>query len=84
MRITLLFVLLVSIMSISAQQPDSDKILKEEQLLYRLEKASWYGSDFLTNNFSKIKDSGGGYLSYETVNNRIINIFFDNQFHIKY
>jgi len=77
MKIALLFVLLISVISASAQHPDADKILKEGQLLYRLEKASWYGTDFLLNNFPKMKDSAGGYLSYVTAENHVNNIFFD-------
>jgi hypothetical protein len=83
MKTTLLLVLLISIISVSAQQPEADKILKEGQLLYRLEKASWYGTDFLMNNFPKMRDSVGGYLSYGTNKNHIINIFFDKSTHHK-
>ena len=60
-----------------AKAPDSDKILKEGQLLYRLEKASWYGTDFFMENFYGLRDNIGGYLSYETDNHHITNIFFD-------
>jgi len=61
-------------------QPDGDKILKEGQLLYRLEKASWYATDYLLEKFPNKGDRIGGYLSYPGDNNKIITIFFERNF----
>lgn len=61
-------------------QPDSDKILKEGQLLYRLEKASWYGTDYFLDKFPNKRDLIGGYLSYEGDNYRVYTIFFERNF----
>ncbi|MGS2761209.1 hypothetical protein [Sinomicrobium sp. M5D2P9] len=59
-----------------AQNKETDKILEEGKLLYRLEKGSWYGTDDMLARFSTKKDSIGGYLSYETSDNKINTIFF--------
>jgi hypothetical protein len=63
---------------------ETEKILEEGKLLYRLEKASWYGTDDFLARFINKRDSIGGYLSYVNNKNQVINIFFkrDNPFHI--
>jgi len=58
-------------------QPNSDKVLKEGQLLFRLEKASWYGTDEFLSKFPEKRDRIGGYLSYEGEDGFIYNLFFD-------
>ena len=77
-----IFFLLNSIIFSFGQKPKD--ILNEGKLLYRLEKASWHGTDHFLEHFSDKKDSIGGYLSYVNENNKVINIFFkkDNPFHI--
>jgi hypothetical protein len=59
-----------------SQNSKTTKILEEGKLLYRLEKASWYGTDDFLERFSNKKDSIGGYLSYQTENNKVNCIFF--------
>lgn len=59
-----------------SQSKKTEKILNEGKLLYRLEKGSWYGTDDMLERFSTKKDSVGGYLSYETSDNKINTIFF--------
>lgn len=71
--ITLFLSLALSIFSFGQE---TDKILEEGKLLYRLEKASWYGTDDFLERFPGKIDSIGGYLSYVDENNRNINIFF--------
>ena len=58
-----------------AQNEVSEKILSEGKLLFRLEKGSWYGTDDMLARFKNKKDSVGGYLSYETIENKINTIF---------
>jgi proteasome lid subunit RPN8/RPN11 len=62
---------------LNAQQNESEKILAEGKLLFRLEKGSWYATDDMLSRFKSKKDSVGGYLSYETAANKINTIFFD-------
>jgi hypothetical protein len=72
-----LIFLLFLFLSINAysKEIDSEKILNEGKLLYRLEKASWYGTDLFLEKFPSKRDSIGGYLSYVS-GNKVINIFF--------
>jgi len=55
----------------------SNEILEEGKLLYRLEKASWYGTDVFLEKFAHKRDIAGGYLSYLNENNQVVNIFFE-------
>ncbi len=59
-----------------SQERKIDHILEEGQLLFRLEKGSWYGTDDMMARFATKKDSLGGYLSYETSEHKINTIFF--------
>jgi len=59
-----------------SQNKETETILSEGKLLYRLERASWYGTDDILGRFKSKKDSIGGYLSYETSDNNINTIFF--------
>lgn len=59
-----------------SQNKETEKILAEGKLLYRLEKGSWYGTDNMLERFQSKRDSVGGYLSYETTDNKINTIFF--------
>lgn len=61
---------------VSSQSKEAEKILAEGKLLFRLEKGSWYGTDDMLARFDTKKDSVGGYLSYETTENKISTIFF--------
>jgi vacuolar-type H+-ATPase subunit F/Vma7 len=78
-KLTLSLLLFLNFVNLYAQ-PDGDKILKEGQLLYRLEKASWYGTDFLFDRFPNKRNQIGGYLSYQGDNNKIFTIFFERNF----
>jgi len=71
----LLFLLLLLSINAFSKEIDSEKILNEGKLLYRLEKASWYGTDLFLEKFPSKRDSIGGYLSYVS-DNKVINIFF--------
>jgi len=73
---SILLLLLISITVSYSQNKETERILEEGKLLYRLEKGSWYGTDDLLERFESKKDSIGGYLSYETENNLINTIFF--------
>lgn len=82
-RLLICFILILSLTSISFGQ-ETDKILEEGKLLYRLEKASWYGTDDFLARFSNKRDSIGGYLSYVDDKNQVVNIFLKkgNPYHI--
>jgi hypothetical protein len=72
-------ILLLSLISVTAsfsQNKETERILEEGKLLFRLEKGSWYGTDDMLARFETKKDSVGGYLSYETDNSQINTIFF--------
>jgi hypothetical protein len=75
-----LFVLIIVIVSfynnVSAEKPDTEKILKEGKMLYRLEKAAWFGTDYFRAYFKDKEDSIGGYLSYIDKNENVVNLFF--------
>ncbi len=72
-----LIILILAIISLNAysQNKESEKVLNEGKLLYRLEKGSWYSTDLFLADYPKKRDSIGGYLSYEKDNN-IYSIFF--------
>ncbi|MCF1421519.1 hypothetical protein [Mangrovimonas futianensis] len=72
----LLYFIFITGVWVNAQNQNPDNILKEGKLLYRLEKGSWYGTDHMLENFPNKNDSIGGYLSYETPQNKINTIFF--------
>jgi hypothetical protein len=77
-------ILLVCVLINFSFGQETEKILKEGKLLYRLEKASWNGTDDFLERFPSMRDSIGGYLSYVDENNYVINLFFkkDNIFRI--
>lgn len=81
MRILTLLIIFSSHQFFIKDKPPTDNILQEGQLLYRLEKASWYGTDYLFIKYSQLRDSVGGYLSYVTENRKIVTIFFSKQDH---
>lgn len=72
----IIFFLIVSSTFTYSQDIESENILNEGKLLFRLEKGSWYGTDDMLARFKSIKDSIGGYLSYENADNKINTIFF--------
>lgn len=72
----ILILFLLSSSFISSQNKETEKIVNEGKLLFRLEKGSWYGTDDMLARFKTKKDSVGGYLSYETAENKINTIFF--------
>ncbi|PHS66729.1 MAG: hypothetical protein COB12_05865 [Flavobacterium sp.] len=76
MQKIILILLLLSSSFIYSQNNETENILKEGKLLFRLEKGSWYGTDDMLARFKTKKDSVGGYLSYETTENKIKTIFF--------
>jgi hypothetical protein len=74
--IILALLIFLSTIELLAQKPDSDEILSEGKLLYRLEKAAWQSTDHFLENFPDKKNSTGGYLSYEGLDGFIYSIFF--------
>ena len=75
-KLLLICLTLISFTTYS-QNKKTDKILEEGKLLFRLEKGSWYGTDHFLENFPTKRDSIGGYVSYETSDNKINTIFFN-------
>lgn len=76
MRKTLLICLILFNVIAYGQDKKTAKILEEGKLLYRLEKASWYGSDDMLARFLSKIDSVGGYVSYEGSDKKIYTAFF--------
>jgi len=74
-RILISFILTLTLTYFLLGQ-ETNKILDEGKLLFRLEKASWYGTDDFLVRFPNKLDSIGGYLSYVNDKNQVINIFF--------
>lgn len=72
----LIIVMLLIYNNVSAEKYDTEKILKEGQMLYRLEKAAWIGTDYFRAYFKDKEDSIGGYLSYIDKNENVVNLFF--------
>lgn len=60
------FVILLTVFTVTSLSfgQNANKVLEEGKLLYRLEKASWYGTDIFLEKFAHKKDIAGGYLSY--------------------
>lgn len=76
MQKIILLLLIVSSTLVKGQNKETEKILNEGKLLFRLEKGSWYGTDDMLARFKTKKDTVGGYLSYENEKNNITTIFF--------
>lgn len=76
-KITLIILAFISFNLYSQSEKDSNKILAEGKLLYRLEKGSWYGTDDFLVRFENKKNNIGGYLSYKNKNSEINTIFYD-------
>lgn len=76
MQKAILILLLFSSTLIYSQNKETENILNEGKLLFRIEKGSWYGTDDMLARFKTKQDSMGGYLSYKTANNKIKTIFF--------
>ena len=76
MQKIILSLLIISSTFAYSQNKETEKILNEGKLLFRLEKGSWYGTDDMLARFKTKKDSIGGYLSYENEENKINTIFF--------
>lgn len=64
---------------LSAKTPDTKKVLEEGKLLYRLEKANWYGSDFLMSQYPDKMDIIGGYVSYVSERNQITTTYYNRK-----
>ena len=64
-------------MTTSSFGQKSNEVLEEGKLLYRLEKASWYGTDVFLEKFAHKREIAGGYLSYLNEKNQVVNIFFE-------
>lgn len=76
MRIIILFLFSLSPFLFHSQNKETEEILNEGKLLYRMEKGSWYGTDHMMEHFKLKIDSIGGYLSYETTDHKINTIFY--------
>jgi hypothetical protein len=69
-------IFLFLLLSISSFGQDKNKILNEGKMLFRLEKASWYGTDDFLSRFPDKRDSIGGYFSYFGEDHSVVNIFY--------
>lgn len=62
---------------VNAQNKKTEKILEEGKMLYRMEKASWYGTDLFFEHFPYFSEQIGGYVSYQNEQQKIITVFYD-------
>jgi hypothetical protein len=76
MKKNVIFLFLLFNLTLISYSQETQKILEEGKLLYRLEKASWYGTDDMLVRFTDLRENIGGYLSYESENHKVVNIFF--------
>lgn len=74
--LTILAAFMMTTLSFGQSQSE---VLEEGKLLYRLEKASWYGTDLFLEILSHKRENVGGYLSYQNEKNQVINIFFERE-----
>lgn len=72
-------ILIAFCISSIAYSQNSDEILAEGKLLFRLEKASWNGTDDFLARFPEKRNLIGGYLSYESDKHEIMTIFFGRE-----
>ena len=65
-------------------EKETNRILKEGYMLYKLEQASWQASSIQKNRYHDLNDSLGGFLSYIS-NDKIRTIFWNenDSFHIQ-
>jgi hypothetical protein len=68
--------LLLATVSLSARGRKTGRILDEGKQLYRLERASWHGTDILMEMFPERASVPGGQLSYFDEEGRAVNIFW--------
>lgn len=82
-----LLILFLSATTVAAQEEAdvtaiTDSIVREANLLYRSEMASWYGTDIFMERFKAKQEQIGGYFSYR--NNELYNcVFFSKGDHPK-
>lgn len=74
--ITTLSLLIICLALYSQKNPFEQSIVDEGMKLYRLELASWYGTDIFYEKFPKEKDNIGGYFSY-VKDNKTVCVFYD-------
>lgn len=64
MRYILIFLATLTFSNSFGQTKDEKEIIKEGELLYKIETASWKGTDIFLNKFSDQRQNIGGYFSY--------------------
>lgn len=75
-KIIIFTLTILSQFSLSAQKPDSDKILEDGIYLYNLETASWMATEDMIANYGSLTAELNGYLSYEMDDYKICTIFY--------
>lgn len=79
MKTIITALLLLLTLNVYSSNRAANRVLEEGKLLYRLEKASWYGTDDFLERFPHKRDNIGGYLSYQNDNGNVINIFYSKE-----
>ncbi|MCW3789661.1 hypothetical protein [Plebeiibacterium sediminum] len=74
-----ILIIIALYISVVTYGQSSEEILAEGKLLYRLEKASWNGTDDFLSRFPDKRNTVGGYLSYESDQHKIMTIFFSRE-----
>ncbi len=77
MYITLVFLTLS--ITTQAKKNNKDEFFAEGHKLFRLEKAAWYGSDYLTTNHPYLLKKIGGYITYINEDQTVTHIFYGDQ-----
>src|SRR4051812_25968060 len=77
-KTAMVFGLFVVTIAAESQSPVIDSILDEGHLLYRLEMASWYGTELLLKKHKEQAQKIGGSFSYG-INNTVNCVFFSKE-----
>lgn len=78
MKIIITLFILFLTLNVFSSNKSANQVLDEGQMLFRLEKASWYGTDDFIERFPHKHEKAGGYLSYQNENGNVVNIFYSN------
>ena len=75
------FLFFLTALALNAQdlQRIAGEIEAEGKMLYRLEKASWHGTDLFLTSYSGTMENVGGYFSYPANDGKTLCVFYDRK-----
>ncbi len=79
MRILLISIFILSSIGGFSKNPNPEKVLELGKDMYKIEKASWHSTDHFLENYSQMRDSISGYLSYIGNDKYVYSIFFSKK-----